>query len=294
MSISPLQNLFFRTTQQRDAPQHTAWFRVRNNIPSIYWRNSTLDRCDYTLSLFKSLYEDKDLYSPPENVDVFLFADDIPTEDYYPCLAYSSSPNHDKTKLFSIPSFVMEIGVTNNLNLDSFAHKVLGELDIPFEDRQDTIFWIGGICEYRMRVANNIKNTLGSDLRFGYSRSNFVSLLDHNKYKYLLDMQGIGWSMRLMWLMWLGAVVFVLDRDLHEFWFRETFVPWVHYVPVKHDGSDLQENLAKVRNMPDQGKHIAIACRERAREILTLDYAKKRLSNVLNQHVQQYGCLEYI
>lgn len=293
MSQSPpiLHKLYENT--QCNAPNHTAWIRIRDNVATILWRNSPLDRINHTLRVFEALYKDAHIYNPPANADVYFFADDIPPHYFQPFLAYCSSKDHDQTKVFAIPSFVLDLHTSGFLDLDKFGEKVIKDLDIPFEQRDDTLFWIGGVCPYRFNTFHAIKHIPHTDIRLGYNDHNFVHIHDHNKYKYLLDMQGIGWSMRLMWLMWLGSVVFVLDRDLHEFWFLDNFQPWVHYVPVAHNGSDLEEVYNRVRAMPDKGKSIAEACRQRAREILTLDFMKKRLASVLNEYVSRYGILNH-
>ena len=53
-------------------------------------------------------------------------------------------------------------------------------------------------------------------------------------------MRGIGWSGRLKYLFLLKSVVFYFYRDDVEFW-DGLFIPWVHFVPIKFDGSDLDE-----------------------------------------------------
>lgn len=260
----------------------SAWFRVVNRVPSILSRTCSSDRIDATLQLLHEVYEDEAYCDLPGEIDLWLYADDIPPNEL--CLAYSSCPG---SEVIAIPSFVN--GIAFIPALSEFAEQCETDLNIPFEDREDVLFWIGGLTEYRSRTLSLMSQAPHTEFRMGYDPATLVSLAQHNKYKYLLDLQGIGWSMRLMWLMWLGSVVFVLDRDFHEYWFRDNFEPWVHYVPVAHDGSDLQVVYDKVRAMPDKGKHIADACRERARVVLTKERAKGRLAEAIGIYASRSG-----
>ena len=94
-----------------------------------------------------------------------------------------------------------------------------------------------------------------------------------------------------MFLFWMGVVVFMLERDAHEHWVRGNFQPWVHYVPVKEDASDLLQALERVRALPDKGESIAAASRAKAREVLTEDYAKRYFAQALRDFVSEHGTL---
>lgn len=69
----------------------------------------------------------------------------------------------------------------------------------------------------------------------------FLTLPEHAKYKYLIDLQGQGYSGRLKYLLATHRPVFIPDRPWVEHWHRK-LVPWKHFVPVKDDFSDLREN----------------------------------------------------
>lgn len=76
------------------------------------------------------------------------------------------------------------------------------------------------------------------------------------RFRYLIDVEGNGYSGRLKLLLHSGRVVFIQDYPWRE-WFREHLVPWQHYVPVARDLSDLIERLEQVRADPDMEKRIA-------------------------------------
>lgn len=266
---------------------HTAWFRIRNCVPTITWRTSSLDRIDNTLDVLREMYRDYD--DLPKNADFFLFADDIPPENIHPLFAYCSK---EGSKIFTIQYGVTHIfGSLPPMRMCDWARH-WEENGLPFQKRQDCMYWIGGRSPYREHMVPKISHIPNLRAEFSHYPYKFVPLLEQGVYKYLLDMQGLGWSARLMSYFWMGTIVFILDRESHEFWFKDNFKPWVHYVPVRHDGEDLQEAFEKVQAMPDKGEHIAICCRAKAREILTEKYMTNHFADMLRKHVAMYGYMQ--
>ena len=68
-----------------------------------------------------------------------------------------------------------------------------------------------------------------------------------DRWKYLLDMDGVGYSARAKVLLNSPRIVFFVESGYQEWW-REFAVPWKHYVPVKHDLSDLETAFNRVEN----------------------------------------------
>ncbi|QRW27592.1 glycosyltransferase family 90 protein [Rhizoctonia solani] len=67
--------------------------------------------------------------------------------------------------------------------------------------------------------------------------------------KYLLDIDGNGWSSRFQRLMTSGAVVFKMS--IFPEWNSDWLIPYYHYVPVQTDYSDLYDALAFFIGTPD-------------------------------------------
>jgi hypothetical protein len=70
----------------------------------------------------------------------------------------------------------------------------------------------------------------------------YVSLIDHTKYKYLLDIEGIGYSGRIAYLLFTQRVLFIQDREWKQYYYFD-LVPYTHFIPVKNDLSDLVEQI---------------------------------------------------
>ncbi|KAM8903346.1 protein O-glucosyltransferase 1 [Spinachia spinachia] len=91
-----------------------------------------------------------------------------------------------------------------------------------------------------------------------------IPLIDHCKYKYLFNFRGVAASFRLKHLFLCGSLVFHVGDEWQEFFYPQ-LQPWVHYIPVKQDLSDVrellqfvQENDAVARDIATRGKEFIV------------------------------------
>lgn len=110
---------------------------------------------------------------------------------------------------------------------------------------------------------------------------NYVSLPDHaRKWRYLIDLEGVGWSGRLKLLFFSKRVVFLQDRPFKE-WYFPYLKPWKHFVPVRRDLKDLRENLNQIKNNRELEDEIRNSAFDFANTYLTRKAALERWSNLL-------------
>ncbi|XP_047432441.1 protein O-glucosyltransferase 1 [Mugil cephalus] len=83
-----------------------------------------------------------------------------------------------------------------------------------------------------------------------------ISLVDHCKYKYLFNFRGVAASFRLKHLFLCGSLVFHVGDEWQEFFYPQ-LKPWVHYIPVKQDLSDVRELLQFVKENDAVAHNIA-------------------------------------
>ncbi len=78
--------------------------------------------------------------------------------------------------------------------------------------------------------------------RFG--EFNFVSLGQMMEYRGILSVDGHAneWD-RLFWKLESSSVVLLVESSRYYQWYYEHMQPWVHYVPVQNDLSDLQGSV---------------------------------------------------
>ncbi|XP_074890082.1 protein O-glucosyltransferase 1 isoform X3 [Buteo buteo] len=73
-----------------------------------------------------------------------------------------------------------------------------------------------------------------------------IPLVDHCKYKYLFNFRGVAASFRLKHLFLCGSLVFHVGEEWLEFFYPQ-LKPWVHYIPVRSDLSNVRELLQFVK-----------------------------------------------
>ncbi|MGH0131677.1 UNVERIFIED_CONTAM: hypothetical protein FKN15_032752 [Acipenser sinensis] len=73
---------------------------------------------------------------------------------------------------------------------------------------------------------------------------------------YLFNFRGVAASFRLKHLFLCGSLVFHVGDEWLEFFYPQ-LKPWVHYIPVKQDLSDLRELLQFVKENDNIAQEIA-------------------------------------
>ncbi|GAA6063769.1 hypothetical protein JCM10212_006265 [Sporobolomyces blumeae] len=79
----------------------------------------------------------------------------------------------------------------------------------------------------------------------------YMSEAQQNEYKYVIDVDGNGWSGRFHRLMSSNSLV--LKSTIFPEWYADRVQPWVHYVPLKVDYSDLFSIMTFFRGSPYDG-----------------------------------------
>ena len=155
-------------------------------------------------------------------------------------LAQSTHPD----TAYTIPVPDRYYYVLNQYNLDRSIHR-----GIPFKNKISKIVYAGN------DRGNKYNFTKRRDIEVSqraYFSSNSVpkenidapSHIERNdmiNYKYILDIDGNAstWD-ATAWKLNSGSVIFKSDSNWEQ-WFYDEYKPWVHYVPVADDFSDIQE-----------------------------------------------------
>lgn len=167
-----------------------------------------------------------------------------------------------------------EIGVRDS---ESMVREMLAD---EREAESGKLFWIGAntcqarsrLCELGKRHSTEIDAEIiqwdRRDPKNLTSRTRQVSIPDHRLFKYLIDCPGAGYSLRLKWLLATGRPVFVIAREVWEPWMME-LRPWVHYVPVSTDMTDMMDHRAILEDDTDLYRAIGRNARQFAKERLS-------------------------
>jgi len=119
-----------------------------------------------------------------------------------------------------------------------------------------------------------------------------MGLEEQNQYRYLMDVDGNGWSGRFHRLLSTNAVV--LKSTVFPEWYQDRIVPWVHYVPIKIDYSDLHDVMAFFVGTPDgRGAHDDMAKRigEQGKEFAKQHWRRMDMAAYMFRLVLEYGRL---
>lgn len=146
------------------------------------------------------------------------------------------------------------------------------------------LFWIGNvktnpIREKLLDLGNQHKDMMLIEA-MGWTLNNkgeniptkFISLYDHAKHKYLIDVEGRGWSARLKFLFFLKRPIFIQERDHKEFWFSH-LCDMKNCVMIKHDLSDLMDKLKLLEEDDELYQHIVYNGEKFAQKYLSKEYA---------------------
>jgi len=75
-----------------------------------------------------------------------------------------------------------------------------------------------------------------------------IPLKDFQKYKAVIDMDGNSWSSRFSFLLCMNSVVLKVQPDWSEYFFDHELSPYVHYLPIHKNLSNLEETISVVVN----------------------------------------------
>lgn len=113
---------------------------------------------------------------------------------------------------------------------------------------------------------------------------NYISMSDHPRYKYLMDIDGhCAAAPRFPTLLHSNSVVFK-NITSSLLWFYPKIKPYVHFIPVAEDLSDLLTQLEWAKSHDEECKQISNNARQLAVEILSQESAYLYLYRLLEAY----------
>ncbi len=108
----------------------------------------------------------------------------------------------------------------------------------------------------RPRKLQDAKYIQTIERRNGYPKANRLSLQEQSQYKYILNLEGHVAAYRLSYEMSSGSVILLADSKW-KMWYHHLIKPYVHYVPVKEDLSDLFSQIEWCKQNDEKCQAIA-------------------------------------
>lgn len=110
-----------------------------------------------------------------------------------------------------------------------------------------------------------------------------LDLQEQSKYKYILTLEGHVAAYRLSYELSSGSVILLADSEW-KLWYYKFLTPWVHYVPVAHDLSDLIVKIRWCQKHDKKCEQIASNALKFYKKYLNmnsvLDYLQKELYEI--------------
>jgi hypothetical protein len=161
-------------------------------------------------------------------------------------------------------------------------------MEVPsWESRQPVAIWRGGSSGVerptaRMRVVNALLASPHADAKFvrgGWPQNdadipvehfgNRISFEDHATYKYMFVIDGNGVASSAQWVFVTGCVPLFVTHPSSHYWLKDILTPWVHYVPISYDLSDIHITLQWLVDHDEEARAIAKNALTFARTCLT-------------------------
>uniref|UniRef100_A0A6C0F9K4 Glycosyl transferase CAP10 domain-containing protein n=1 Tax=viral metagenome TaxID=1070528 RepID=A0A6C0F9K4_9ZZZZ len=172
--------------------------------------------------------------------------------------------------------------------LESNGYQNIKKDDIPWEQKQSIAYWRGQPSGFKVtakedlnllpriklaylsenlnlldvKITNgivNLKRDISKYLKTLSIYGEKKDFIENYKYKYVINIDGFGpaWS-GLYLKLCSKCLVFCIESQFKQ-WYYEGLLPWVHYVPIKSDMSDLEDQVKWAINNDEKAKNIAEA-----------------------------------
>ena len=177
----------------------------------------------------------------------------------------------DVTEIPESPSIVKSRPICDNnqnsvlLNLDKARHFVWIKNDKKFAHKKDLLIGRGAIfdnqqnrIDFYTQYFNHPLCNLGqtNDFRDNSWKKAKISLEEHLDYKFILSLQGNDVATNLKWIMSSNSIA-VMPKPTMETWFMEgKLIGGEHYIELKDDFSDLEEQLNYYLSNPGECENI--------------------------------------
>ena len=155
--------------------------------------------------------------------------------------------------------------------------------NVPFLD--------AGIISYVFRdkkIINNPNLTYVNPEKLNLKLKERVPITEQNKYKYLINIEGNSAAYRLGFMLGLESVILNVESK-YKLWLDQFLVPNEHYIPIKHDLSDLAEKIKWCKMNDDKCKKIAQNAKSVYNKIINKDFILDYMKNILNNISHKYS-----
>ncbi len=265
----------------------TLKFRVENHRIIISCLMGWMTRPEIMLQMFQMYIDKRGIQTLPDITidlsDACTDLDSFPNEKYFTI----SAPLEKKHLLLPDPySLCWPEAHIDNV-FEKCAQLATAGMTPPTDTR---LFWIGQNSHWTRKVLVELADKHPDRIVASFleckkgviPKNEMVSLEDHTKYKYLIDLSGQGFSARIKYLLFSRRPLFIVERKYHD-WISCDLKPWIHYIPVKDD--KIEDDLLLKMEWADKNECEASLIAQRALEhissVFTLNKVLNRIDEVM-------------
>lgn len=201
--------------------------------------------------------------SAPNFTSIPMFKKTAYSYDFYRCLRATQKTGSfkyafgDIRETFGVPTFTKSrpIGATNQnsilLPLEFSRHFYFPKDTIPFSEKANKAIFRGACYQpWRqqfLEATKNLKSVDAGDVakttKSQQFHKPFMPIQNQLRYKAIISIEGNDVASNLKWALNSNSVV-IMTEPKFETWFCEAHLkPWIHYIPMKDDYSDLSSAL---------------------------------------------------
>jgi hypothetical protein len=170
----------------------------------------------------------------------------------------------------------------------------------PWEKKINSAVWRGGLSGEMLRI-DAVKACLSipnTDVKLvdNWSRPEYnptdtpelfaekIEAYDQCKYKAVFWIDGNCISSNVLWVFATGSVPVLINET--QYWFKNMIKPWVHYVPVSADFSDLEKNIKWIFENDEDARKIAENALEFCRTQLSPEGQRAYIDHAIEERIQ--------
>lgn len=304
-NVETIRNMIDKLCSERSLPD-IEFFINRRDYPLLK-RNGTEPYNHAYGTSFKPLMSHKyDNYSPilsgsigDDNADIL-----FPTYEDWARASYQENGNVFPKSCRTYPNIENGVKWADKKSIAVFRGSTTGAGTTPETNQRLNALELSlkypsyldiGITKWNLRPRKyESDNYLRTIERLSYPLSNSLSLQEQsNKYKYILNLEGHVSAYRLSYELSSGSVV-LLAGSKWKMWYSDLLEPYIHYVPIKADLSDLIDRINWCRDNDDECELIADTAKQFYIDYLSTKGILDYLQNELVQLSKTIGYYKYL
>lgn len=151
------------------------------------------------------------------------------------------------------------------INMDSLRHFTNVKDNIPFEEKENVLFFRGEIHGKPHRIRFFEKWAGHKDFNIGDTARNWsspwpaerVTIPEHFRYKYILALEGNDVATSLQWICGSNCIPVMIRPTVESWLMHGAMLPGIHYIEISPDFSDVAEKIAYYNSHPEEAKKIS-------------------------------------